>query len=383
LYLVVLVLFEDRLAAFFAALMLALTPEQLIWSATAAGEPSAAAASTVALLAAAWLVRSRTHASLVGTAVAAAYAVQFRPESLLIVVVIIVLVWQRAPEEFAAPRFWWAGLIFVALVAVHVGHLFAVRGEGWGTTGARFAAAYVPGNLRVNGPFYFADWRFPSLYTLLALVGLSGAGSRPGRLAIGLYFALFFGVTLLFYAGSYDYGADVRYSLPTYPPLMMLAGLGAARVARTLDRMRLRQPAAVLAAVIVVQFFFYVRLVRTIDDGAWASRADVRFAESLVPDLQGHTYVLTHNPGMFQVWGISAGQMSLAVTDQKFLENLFDRYTDGVYLHWNFWCNVQDPIQPRFCTAVLGRARAEIVRQAEENNQRYALYRLSLASSAH
>ena len=28
---------------------------------------------------------------------------------------------------------------------------------------------------------------------------------------------------LVFYAGSYNYGADVRYSLATYPPLMIWA----------------------------------------------------------------------------------------------------------------------------------------------------------------
>ena len=36
----------------------------------------------------------------------------------------------------------------------------------------------------------------------------------------------------MFYAGSYNYGADVRYSLMTYPPIAVLAGLGAARLVR-------------------------------------------------------------------------------------------------------------------------------------------------------
>ena len=88
LYLLVVILFSDRVAAFFAALLLALTPEQLVWSATAAVEPSASLASVAALLAAACFVRARSTASLAGAAVAAAYAVQFRPESFLIVPVV-------------------------------------------------------------------------------------------------------------------------------------------------------------------------------------------------------------------------------------------------------------------------------------------------------
>jgi hypothetical protein len=83
-YLLVWLLFEDVLAAFFAALLVALTPEQLMWSATAAAAPASSLAAVAALAAAAHFVRSRSPAALAGAAVAA-YAVQFRPESLLIV----------------------------------------------------------------------------------------------------------------------------------------------------------------------------------------------------------------------------------------------------------------------------------------------------------
>ena len=78
-YVLVLTLFADRGAAFFAALLLALTPEQIVWSATAAAEPSAAMACVAALLAAACFLRSRSNLSLAGVVIASAYAVQFRP----------------------------------------------------------------------------------------------------------------------------------------------------------------------------------------------------------------------------------------------------------------------------------------------------------------
>jgi len=76
-YLIVVLLFSDRVAALFAALLFALIPEQLIWSASAASEPSASLASAAAVLAAACFVRWRTSVSLAGTAVATAYAVLF------------------------------------------------------------------------------------------------------------------------------------------------------------------------------------------------------------------------------------------------------------------------------------------------------------------
>ena len=376
-YLLVAILFADRVAAFFAALLLALTPQQLIWSASAAVEPSASAACVAALLAAACFVRLRSTASLVGVAVAAAYAIQFRPESLLIVPVIALLIWQRARQEFTRPRLWWAGLLFLALAAVHVGHMAAVRNEGWGTTHARVSLSYVADNLRANGWFYLADPRFPAAYTALALLGLSERRADAGRLTMACYFLLFFGIAVLFYAGSYNYGADVRYSLATYPPLVILGGLGLARLVERFDRARLGRPALLgLTFALTAQFLWYVPAVRSATDEAWAARADVQFARSLVPDLRGNTYVLTQNPGMFQVWGINAGQVSLAVSDPARLDDLARRYAGGIYLHWSFWCNVQDPIQRGFCAKILELRDSEPVREQWVQDQRYALYRL-------
>jgi dolichyl-phosphate-mannose-protein mannosyltransferase len=377
-YLLVLILFSDRVAAFFAALLLALTPEQLVWSATAASEPSATLASVAAILAAAYFVRSRSTISLAGAALAAAYAVQFRPESFLIVPVVVLLLWQRAREEFTRPRLWWAGLLFLAFVAVHVGHMVAVRNEGWGTTAERVSLSYVAGNLRVNGWFYLRDARFPMTYTLLATLGLWGWRGEAGRMAMALYFLVFFGIALLFYAGSYDYGADIRYSLATYPAIAILGGLGMARLVRWVERLKPGLPALQgLTAALAFQFlWWYSPVVRATTDGAWAARADVQFARSLVPELRGNSYVLTHNPGMFQVWGVNAGQMSLAVTNPAYVDDLAIRFTDGVYLHWNFWCNVQDPIQPELCARVLHLRPGDPVRDYRERDQHYILYRL-------
>jgi hypothetical protein len=324
-------------------------------------------------------VRSRSTASLIGVAVAAAYAVQFRPESFLIVPVIACVLWQRARDEFARPRLWWAALLFLALVAVQLAHMVAVRNEGWGTTEARMSIRYVADNLRVNGWFYLADRRFPMIYTLLAVLGLAAWRAEAGRLTIALYFLVFFAITLVFYAGSYDYGADVRYSLATNPPVAILGGLGIARLVWWIEGRAPRATAvAALTAALVFQFFWwYAPVVRAATDGAWAARADVQFARSLVPELRANSYVLTHNPGMFHVWGVNAGQMSLAATHPGFLDDLDARFPGRVYLHWNFWCNVQDPVQREFCAKVLELRPADAVREHREQDQRFILYRFT------
>jgi Dolichyl-phosphate-mannose-protein mannosyltransferase len=378
-YLIVVVLFSDRTAALFAALLLALTPEQLVWSATAASEPSASLAAAGALLAAACFVRWRSNVSLAGAAVAAAYAVQFRPESLLIVPVILLLIYQRAREECSRPRLWWAGVLFLALVAVDAAHMVAVRNEGWGTSDERFSLGYVAGNLRVNGWFYLADWRFPPVDTVLALIGLTAWRGEKGRLTVASYFVLFFGIALLFYAGSYDYGADVRYSLATYPPIAILGGLGAARLVATLKRLKPTLPATTLLATALGLLFvwIYAPAVRRVGDSAWAARADEEFARALAPALRDDAYVLTHNPGMFHLWGVNAGQLSLAGLNPAFLDELAARFSGGIDLHWNFWCNVDDRVQRELCTKVLGLRPVELIRDHHERDQYFAVYRLA------
>jgi len=282
-------------------------------------------------------------------------------------------------DELRKSRFWAVGLLALALVSIHLGHLAAVRNEPWGTTDARLSFHYVVANLRVNGWFYLRDERFPILFTILAGVGLVTGRMLAARLMFATYFAVFFAVYLLFYAGSYNYGADVRYSLMTFPPVAVLSGLGVSRLVsfrETRSRTFQRRPIPLATAVLVFQWLWYTPLVRATTEEAWAARADVSFAGSFVPEIGPHAYVLTHNPGMFHVWGINAGQMSNIVTNPGQLDFLALRYHE-VYLHWNFWCNVQDDLQRSFCARAVTARPAELVREYRERSQRFAFYRFT------
>ena len=380
-YLLVCVLFANREAAIFAGLLITLTPQQLMWSATAAVEPSASLAIVVALLMAACYLRSGTPAALCATAVAAAYAVQFRPESIVILVVIGLVVWPRLQSDLRHPRGWWAVMIFLGLVAIHLAHLFAIRNVEWGTVGPRFSVRYLPENLRVNGLFYLYDERFPVVFSLLAIAGLLSAEYWRERAAMAIYFFLFFATGLVFYAGSYNYGADVRYSLMTYPPIAVLGGLGASRIIRGMSHAGKRSGAGALATalsvvILLFQFLWYAPVVRATTEEAWAARADVRFARAFAGSVPPNAYVLTHNPGMFHVWGVNAGQMSLVTSNPAYVRFLADRYPGGIFLHWNFWCNVQDPAHPEMCRQALTQGAGELVTEYRERDQRFAFYRL-------
>jgi hypothetical protein len=208
-------------------------------------------------------------------------------------------------------------------------------------------------------------------------------------LSMALYFLAFFVVDLLFYAGSYNYGADVRYSLMTYPPIAVFGGLALARLSRGVIRvsapLQMRRAAQfparpLLVTILLFQFLWYAPIVRATTEEAWAARADVRFAQSFSRAVPRNSYVLTHNPAMFHVWGVNAGQMSLVTSNPEYLRFLTQRYSGGVYLHWNFWCNVQDPVQPEVCRKSLATVPAEIVAEYRERDQRFAFYRVKVAN---
>jgi len=139
----------------------------------------------------------------------------------------------------------------------------------------------------------------------------------------------------------------------------------------------------VVAAALAFQFLWYMPVVRATTEEAWAARADVRFAETFVPSLPPNSYVLTHNPGMFHLWGVNAGQMSLIVDQPGRLPFLAARYAGGVYLHWDFWCNVADPVQQDFCRRARDIGTTSLVREYRERDQRFALYRFELAPLPH
>ena len=116
---------------------------------------------------------------------------------------------------------------------------------------------------------------------------------------------------------------------------------------------------ALILTVLLFQFLWYAPVVRATTEEAWAARADVRFAQAFASAIPRNAFVLTQNPSMFHLWGVNAGQMSRAISNPAYVRFLTERYSGGLYLHWNFWCNVQDPVQRELCSKALTIGTAE------------------------
>jgi hypothetical protein len=380
-------LFESALAGVYAALIFALTPEFMMWSNTTAVEPSAALFPGLALLSALIFVRSRETTALYLLAVMTAFAVQFRPESIMFLTVIglVVLLWNSAALKRG--EFYLLLAIFCVLIIPHLVHLYSVKDIGWGSSGPKFSTEYFRGNFKANALFYLKNIRFPLLFTMLFGLGIvlkagkDGSGHSTfhlrGKLVILTWFLLFWGIFIFFYAGSYNYGADVRFSLLSAMPLALLAGYGAMSLDYVFrHRLKVNHVHYVLPMIIAFSFLPFLPFVRAITQEAWGARADHRFAKEMANVLPDDSVVLTHNPNMFLLWGKNAAQASLPTEQKNSFKRFFYRYKGGIYFHYNFWCNVPDKLQNSFCTNILERYDCTPVLSFAEQNYTYALYKV-------
>ena len=368
-----------------AALVYTLTPQSLVWGATVAAEPGAA--SFAALGIGALLLFSRRPSWRTGLfgASALAFACQFRPESGLILVVAVAIVLLLARDRLRGKPLWATALLTLVLLLPQIAHTWGVRHEKWGSaeTG-KFALSYVRGNASTNLEYYAGGGDFPRLFTALALLGLLRPGRKRESFSILVWFILLFAIFVPFYAGSYRYGADVRFSLMSAAPLAVLAGAGMGWLADLSRRFcpdsRYLVAAPYLLAVYAASA--YLPFSRAIGRESWASRADHAAALRMIAEVPLDGMVLTHNPGMIHVMGRSAAQTSIASDQPERVDELFHRFPGGVYFHYNFWCNVDDPVQNEFCRKVLANFKTRVVLEESAGFYRYVLYRLLPRSAA-
>jgi len=260
-------LFESALPGVYAALIFALTPEFMMWANTTAVEPSAALFPGLALLSALIFVRSRENTALWLLAVMTAFAVQFRPESIMLLMVIglVVLFW--GSYTLRRGEFYLLLAIFFILMIPHLVHLYSFKDAGWGSSGPKFSTEYFKGNFKANALFYLKNIRFPLLFTVLFGLGIvlkAGKGDRVpttfhlrAKLVLLSWFLLFWGIFIFFYAGSYNYGADVRFSLLSAMPLALLAGYGAVSL-EYVFRHRLKFTYLSYVLPVIIAFIFVV-----------------------------------------------------------------------------------------------------------------------------
>jgi len=372
-------LFERASVGFGAALVYTLTPQNLLWGATVAAEPGAASFAAVGVGAFVLFCRRPSWRTGLFGASALAFACQFRPESGLVLAAAGAIVLFLARDLLRRQALWATALLTLVLLVPQLAHMWAVRHERWGSSqSGKFSLEYAKANLGPNVRYYARGEDFPGLFTALALLGLIRPGRRRESLSILVWFLLLFAIFVPFYAGSYRYGADVRFSLMSATPLAALAGAGLGWLFELSRRHRpdSRLLAAAPYLLVVYAASVYLPFTRAIGRESWASRADHAAALRMVAEVPEDGLVLTHNPGMIHVMGRSAAQTSIASQQPARVDEFFHRFPGGVYFHYNFWCNVDDPTQNEFCRQVLALFKTRVVLEESSGFYRFVLYRL-------
>ena len=305
LFALVLLLFDSSMAGLMASLSLAVIPMHILWSNTAAVEPTASGVVALSMLTWFLFIKYETDSLLFLALMVTVFALQFRMESMLLLPLAGLTVLLFRPKTFVEVRFWMIALLACILLVPLVGHAFAVKDDPWGAVEqARFSFTNFQDNLPVNFWFYFKNEKFPLIVSLFALIGAVSPGLWKERLVLCVWFLVFWGIFLFFYAGSTEHGADVRYSLVSYIPLAALAGYGVHSVIAFIQRRRPRwKPVPVILVLFSINLFNFLPLISAEGQIAWEARTDHAFASHISRQLPGNSIVLTYNPAMFFLQG--------------------------------------------------------------------------------
>ncbi len=384
-------------AAWMAGLLFACIPHALVWSNTMAAEPSAAFMGGLTVLCLLLWMHTLAWRHLLLLAAVLPLACQMRPESALIGAWAVLAVAALKPRLFLRRDLWATGVLSLLLLFPHLLHLYATSGEAWGATGAKFSIDFLHANFRINGLYYFNNEWFPAVFTLLALaaflpVRAQGAlttrlyGLKHGLLML-LWFALFWGIFLFFYAGSYKYGADVRFALLSFMPLAVLAGIGTGKLCDALlrlyecnaaagDAAARRRIRALVMVVLLIVWMPFLPFIRQVGQEAWGARHDHDHARAFLKAVPERSIVVTHVPSMFMLWGHSAIQAFAGINNPDIIDHLMNKYQGHVYFHRSYWCTAEGSFR-NLCGQIEQIYNLQEVVSAEEQHIRYGLYKMT------
>jgi hypothetical protein len=377
-------IFDSAAAGLFSALIFALIPENILWFSTVAVEPSAACFGLLAVTIAGLWIRSRSSGALFLTLTCTAFAVQFRPEAIIIAGIVAMILALEGDGILRHPLFAKCSLVFAFLVMGHLVHLYAMSGESWGSPGSKLSISYVMHNFLTNGAYYINDHRFPVFFTLLAVGGAADKSRWRSNFPLITWFLAYAGIFLFFYAGSYSYGADVRFALLTFAPLSLLAGWGTIRLLNWIQHyLRSASALGVILVLLGGVLIFKMPLLRAVGEEAWQAREDHDAAQSMASELPADAFVMSQDPCMFHLWGRNGAQLYLFENDPTYVNReIISRFGDRLYLHWGYWCNTDSPGERAYAQFVLDHYRTTLVSERKIRNVRYAMYRIGDPTSS-
>ncbi len=377
-FLISFLLFKDIFASFMACLSYIIIPINLQWSNTCAVEPSTAFFTSLAVLASLLYIKYKKPANLFFVVTSLAFSLSFRTESYLVAPLVGLIYLIKEPRVFKRKELYAFGILFLFLSTAILLHLYSVRGQNWGAQGSKISLAYFPYNLSTNSAFYLNNRHFPLIFSVLGLIGLFSYKIKErfkDKLVLLVWFLTFWGIFLFFYAGSYRFGQDVRFSILSYVPISIFIGIGISSISNFLEH-KIKPIKTILILLILFNFTWFLPFIKAEGEEAWAARNDHRHAVEFAQLLPVNSIIYTHTPNIFLLNKQSAVQSSSATYKPGTIEQHLNRFRGGVYVHHGYWSNVNDPVQRGFTKNILDRYNYLTIKEYYYRDYKYGLYKI-------
>ncbi|MCX6709767.1 MAG: glycosyltransferase family 39 protein [Candidatus Woesearchaeota archaeon] len=390
-FLISYLLFKKEDIALYSALAFSLIPIHILWSATQSLDIIFLFFSSLAILMLLLYIKKKSACLAFAFFLALSYASQIRPESLLmapVAAVFFIALDNDLAKTITSRKFLFALSIFLIMIFPTIQHTLNMRNEDWGAyNGEKFSLGSIKGNIIANSGFFFENTRFPLFFTIASIIGLiAGVFSFKRKVFPFLtWFLLFFFIFIPFYAGSFNYGQDVRFSLNLYPAVAIFSGLGFYFLSRIIkgliekNHIEKRVRASEGAVLIVTLCIIAITIVPFLDkisyfgEESWESQFYHDFIVRNAPEIK-NCIVVSHVTSLFILNGVPSIQTHMAV-DNETMKELKSRY-DCILFDEGYWC-VNDPFHREgICKQFKDQNSLSIYKQETKRDRTYTLYQV-------
>ena len=348
-------LFENKKISLFSTLLFSLIPVAIRWAPTTTTDTVFIFFMSLTILGFLSYFKNHNNTSnnniLLFSFFSLTYAIQIRPEGLLLTFIIFlmfILINKNFFQNIIKRDFLLILLIFSIMIVPHLIHTNVVKYENWGAKDNKLDTKYAFNNLKTNGNFFFDNIHFPVFFTVLAFLGLAYRKMWKKKIFLASWFLIFFGLYLLFYAGSFDYGVDVRFSLTMYLPIAILGGCGALFISDNLNnliKLLFNKKwisyfgLIIVTLCIIISFIPFIGFVSSVDKKAWDARLSHDFLVEKMEELDDNSWIITATPSIVQINGKNFMHTSLA-TNRSIMYDIL-RNSDQVYYYEDYWTYVK------------------------------------------
>jgi hypothetical protein len=211
---------------------------------------------------------------------------------------------------------------------------------------------------------------------------------------------IFFGLYLFFYAGSFNYGVDVRYSLTMYIPVAILGGCGAYLILIILtkiieknieltrmmheekkgnfliekNKIKINWITTVIVAILlIITFTPFINLTCSVGEKAWDARLAHDFLVENIKELDKDSWIFSHIPYVALINGRNSADAYYA-QNPDIMNDIFDK-TDNVYFYEEYWCGCE-PYKSSTCKYFHDNFKLKVYKSVSEKNRNFTLYKI-------